>query len=235
LLKALRDQRAKAKIKVLTTEFNQAWSKWPDREDRPALGQAVVAYGYVGALGHPWQYLLDLDVNRIEPGDTVIVATPAISRHVLQQLSRLPEGCRLIIVGQTPPTNDWGQPHDPADIKAFFNHGVVIDSWDQLASQVKPMQGLPEAMGQVQWVNCWGYSKFFKQFAYTTPTPVLELRYADWRGGKVLAVINHSDSKTIISKLPWMNSVSSRCQVRWNTGITQLADNRFEFAPEAVG
>jgi hypothetical protein len=51
----------------------------------------------------------------------------------------------------------------------------------------------------------------------------------------VLAVINHSDSKTIISKLPWMNSVSSRCQVRWNTGITQLADNRFEFAPEAVG
>lgn len=65
--------------------------------------------------------------------------------------------------------------------------------------------------------------------------PNMELRWADWKGSKVLAVINHSDDQVITTPLPWMTSQAASCDIRWPIGVTCFPDNTFTFGLEAVG
>lgn len=232
LLNELLKSREQADLKVLVTEFNIGWSRWGDVPDRPANGEAVLAYGYVGALGRPWQYLLTYDLKTVTPGETIIVASRALTRKTLLQLADLPASCQIVIVGQSVPTDDWGMPHRKKDMDALMTRSAVVKSWGNLAEVVRPADNLPSAMTKVVPIKCWSFNKYFTQFQYTVPTPELELRYAkDETGRTIMAVINHSDSESVTSELPWNDVKFSPI---WTKGLTKVKDNTYRFDPETV-
>lgn len=228
-----RESRRSAPIKVLVTEFNRTTARWPtDRADRFGHGGVVHAYANIAALGRQWQYILDWDLHRVQAGDTVVVASHALTRAALHDLVALPEACTIVLIGKTPPSNDWGRPHPASDMQALLRRSEVISGWSELDRVVEPLLALPEPMRQVDVIDCWAYNRKLQQYRYAVPAPRLELRWADAGDDhRLLAVLNHSAGRTVESTLPWSEGV----RVLWSRGVTRLENRRFRFEPETVG
>jgi hypothetical protein len=201
--------RAQATVGVLVTEQNRYWNIAPLYvSNRPPSGDAVVAYAHMAALGRPWRYVMDMDLNTPQQGgvQTLVVASRWLTRQTLTQLLAMPRDCRLIVVGDWPVNNEYAQPHPESLISAFKQRAVQVSSWMQLTQAIKPAEQLPAAYQQTTNEQAWEkWSRWDSAYPYTLPGPMLEVRQVHVDGVQYIAVMNHNADKALTAPIPWVD------------------------------
>ncbi|MFW6457199.1 MAG: beta-galactosidase, partial [Planctomycetota bacterium] len=133
VFRAFLESRAAAGITVLVTEGNRGWNTFPDSPTRPEMGGAVRAYAYVGALGRPWKYVLDRDVSAEHVGDVLIIDSAWLTNATLDRIVNLPEDRRIIVVGDIPAENEYGQALPDDKVQEFRDRLTQVESWRELS------------------------------------------------------------------------------------------------------
>jgi len=204
IFRAFLEARAEADLTVLITEANRAWDEYDPRPEESYLGGAIKAYGYMGALGRQWKYVLDRDISAESVQDVMVIDAPWLTDQTIERLSKLPSDRRLIAVGQVPNTNEYGEPLPESALNKVKKRATVIQDWPELSDVVKPADGLMEPYTAIGQGKYWTWNRFRGRgpWSFHLPTARLELRRVKHDGKLYLAVLNHAD-KAITAPIPW--------------------------------
>lgn len=206
VFEAFVEERAKATLGVMINEENVYWNLWPTyRPDRPELGDGPKAYAYVGALGKAWRYVLstDLNSNRQGPLQTLIIAANWLTHEDLQQLLNMNANCQLVVVGNWPEKNEYGQSHPKVLIDQLKKRSQHAVSWSQLSQIIPPTEGLPTPYRQTTDQTWIKWSRWDSAYPFTMPGPLLEVRKTMIGDDLYIAVLNHNDEQAITTAIPW--------------------------------
>ncbi|MFW6457481.1 MAG: hypothetical protein ACOC0A_04225, partial [Planctomycetota bacterium] len=202
VFRAFLEARANADIAVLATEGNRAWNYFDaPRPEGAYLGGAVKAFGHVGALGRQWKYVLDEDVSPGSVGDLLIIAAPWLRERTVEKIADLPDDRRIVVVGDFPSTDEYGQPLPEAELDQLRDRAQHVEKWNELQQTVKPADGLSGPYTEVGEGKFWAWHPFRgrTRWSYPIPTPRLELRRVKYDGKLYVAIINHADTEVTAS------------------------------------
>ncbi len=202
-LRAFLKARAKADIAVLVTEGNRAWNVLPEGPARPELGGAIKAYGYVGALGKQWKYVINEDVSGKHVTGTLIVDTPWLVPETAKKIARLPEDRRIVVIGELPTEDEYGQDLPAEVVETLRSRAKIVNGWQNLQDVVQPAEGLPELYTSVGKAKFYWWTPVHGRDAYTVPVPKLEVRRAKVGDTLYVAVTNHSGYHRYKAPIPW--------------------------------
>ncbi len=202
-LRAFLRARAEADIAVLVTESNRSWNILPEGPDRPELGGAIQAYAHVGALGKQWKYVLNEDVSAEHVTGRLIVKAPWLVRDTIEKINNLPADRDVIVVGEVPTQNEYGEKFPDDLLEQFRSRATVIDGWDELTDEIAPAEGLPDVYQETIMAEAEWWTPVHGRDEFVVPVPRLEVRRA--RDGDTLyvAVLNHDHHDRYKEPIPW--------------------------------
>ncbi|MFW6457206.1 MAG: beta-galactosidase [Planctomycetota bacterium] len=203
VFRAFVQARAAADIAVLVTEGNRGWNTLPEHAERPEMGGAVKAYGQVGRLGRQWKYVLDKDVSAKEVTGTLIVAAPWLTTETAEKISKLPKDRRIVVVGELPSTNEYGESLSQDVLQRLQENATVIGGWDELTDVIEPAEGLSGPYTELSSAKFWWWGRVTGRAGFGMPVPELELRHVSDGGNRYVAVTNHSSDSKVTASLPW--------------------------------
>jgi hypothetical protein len=188
-LRALYGPRRDADLTVLYSEANRGWNLWPEHTDRPELGEATHAYAHMMALGKPWRYVLDRDIDGDTVGDTIVVAAPWMTQETAERLASLPDDRRIVVVGELPRTDEYGQRLSTVD--QLQERSTIVSGWENLVDEIPVRDGLREPFTTPDTAEFRWWSVTHGGTRFTIPVPKLEVRTGSRDGSDYLAIINH--------------------------------------------
>ncbi len=203
VFRAFYNARKNADISVLVTEGNRSWNTLPDAPGRPELGGAPKAYGYLSALGRHWKYVLNQDVDESHCPGTLIVDAPWLMPETLEKINALPEDRRIIVVGEVPSQDEYGNSLPADKLEQVRERAEVIDTWESLDEVVEPVDGLSSPYTEIAKGDFWFWGPVAGTTNFTMPVPELEVRRVRHNGKLYIAVTNHSGGKETVAPLPW--------------------------------
>jgi len=235
VFRAFLEARANADIAVLATEGNRAWNSFNPRPEGAYLGGAVKAFGHVGALGRQWKYVMDQDVSEESVSDLLIIAAPWLRNMALEKITDLPDDRRIVVVGDIPSTDEYGQPLPEDQLQKLRNRAEHVENWDALQQTVKPADGLIEPYTEVGEGKFWYWHGYRgrSRWPYPLPAADLELRRVKHDGKLYLAIINHDDTE-VTASLPWTEGKDVNVLIGGNIESRENGEG-YVFGGEAVG
>ncbi len=201
--RALYEARVDAGIAVMITEGNRGWNQIPRSDVRPEIGGAIQAYGYVGALGKPWKYVLNEDVSAEHVTDTLIVAAPWLTADTLKRINELPATRDVIAVGGVPETNEYGEKLPADQLAELRRRATEIPNWQQLDQAIDPAEGLDAPYTTVHQAPFYWWGRVTGNAPAYLPVPKLEVRHGTADGREFVAVTNFSEEKAVKAPIPW--------------------------------
>jgi hypothetical protein len=152
------------------------------------------------ALGRPWRYLLETDLDTLERG-TLVVWARGLAPATAQALRRLPAAVRLLAVDTVPGGDEYGRPL-AADLAADLRQRLEGVPLAGLGTAIGVAPGLPAAYQRLGTVKYWAWAEKGGHFQYEVPCCLLEAHRVEVPGGSLVAVVNNTpDPQT--APVPW--------------------------------
>ncbi len=197
--------RADADIAVLINEGNRGYNTLPEEAERPEFGGSVKAYGYVGALGRQWKYVLNRDISPEHCTDTLIIDAPWLQAETVKKINNLPADRQVIVVDSIPDKNEYGESLPRGLLRKLRQRAEVIKKWEKLQEVIKPAQKLSGPYTEVWKAGFFWWSPFVAggRYSYTMPVPKLEVRKVQHEGNLYVSVTNHSIDREVTAAIPY--------------------------------
>jgi hypothetical protein len=224
-----------ADVAVVVTENNYATPSdvavETDWEPRHPLG---LLYAHLATLGRPWRYVIDEDVHEVTRG-TVVLWSAGLREDVAKAMVALPAEVKVLAVESVPERDESGRALDAALVERLRKRAKVV-SLEGLAAAVGVEAGLPEEYRRVAMVKYpwWGPER--GSYDFDLPYCSLEARHVDLREGRLVAVVNNTETAQT-APVPWAEGIARGRHVedlRAGTELSVTDAARQEFGPLAV-
>ena len=176
----------RADLAALVTESNY-YRPGIDDEQRHPL---ALLYAHRSALGRPWRYLLENDLDTMT-GGTLVVWSDQLTPAVATTLTELPAAVQILAVGALPTSDEYARPL-PAATQRALKARLRVMPLAQLASTLTPAPNLPDEYRSVGTVAYKWWSQERGHFQYAVPYCLLEVRQTATAEGTLVAVVNNT-------------------------------------------
>ncbi len=235
IFRALLEARGDADLAVLANEQNRAWDEYHPRPEESYLGGAIKAFAYMGALGRHWKYVLSHDVSPEHVTGKLIIDARWLTNETLQKIADLPADRELVVVGDMPEKNEYGEPLPEDELQQVKDRAEKVAAWENLTEAVPAADGLMDPYTRISEAKWWVWNRFRGREAWFHMLPVarLEVRRVKHDGNLYLAVMNHRD-RAITAPIPWAEGKEVKELIGKNPGeIVEDPDN-YRFKREGV-
>lgn len=203
VLHALAD-RSNALVGVLVNEKNYGYSRMENTINCPEPGGAVKGYAYAAALGHPWRYVLDIDISNRNVPPYLVVDADYLTEDFLDRLLALDDSRTLIFIGGVPEKNEYGLQLPLSKRILLVNRSLSVDGWGDLSSIISPVD-MPAPFQTIieNEYQAWDREAPGNWRSYVLPCPQLEMRCARIFDKMYVAVMNHSGGSSVSCAVPF--------------------------------
>lgn len=217
----------RADLMVLVTESNYYLPGLWDGSERLPQHPLAALYAQMGALGRPWRYLLEYDLDTVKRG-TLVVWSKGLRLETAKALAALPGSVRVLAVGEAPARDEYGRPL-PEELRQRLTKRMEVVPPERLRDAIGAAPGLPEEYTRVGTVEYWWWNPKDWNFPYKVPYCLLEAYPIRTCEGLLLAVVNNTH-EVQWAPIPWSDG---RGVVDLTTGglVTGREKRRFAFDP----
>lgn len=216
----------RAELRVLVTEDAYYRPRLEGEREHPLAR----LHARMNALGTPWRYLLETDLETVD-GGTLVVWTRGLAPARARELGQLPAGVRLLAVDSVPDRDEYGRPLAEDAVAALRTRLQVVPLAD-LAQAIGVAPGLPPAYQRLGTVAYWAWAEKRGHFQYEVPCCLLEAHRVETPEGTLVAVVNNTP-EVQSGPIPWAGAGAATDMLSGRSLEARELENS-SFAPLAV-